>query len=173
MNTERAIKLINDLIDVYVTGREAETALKMAIEALRAQQERERFKDCHIWEIGDTLKTICDKCEVLIKASDIRVLMQQERENPQPLTLEQLRERVGKPVWIEWRGRFKACRKDRWIVWEDVSSGTIFNLYDPKVKYGELFVCYDHEPKEARDEPKATKEIPPPMTAEDVKKSGW
>jgi hypothetical protein len=158
MNTERAIKLINDLIDVYVTGREAETALKMAIEALRAQQERERFKDCHIWEIGDTLKTICDKCEVLIKASDIRVLMQQEQENPKPLSLEELKERVGKPVWIIEGNQNHPAECEIYCVeiYRCDSRYVYFFYFGCATEeglliehYGKTWLAYDHKPKEA------------------------
>jgi hypothetical protein len=98
---------------------------------------------------------------------------QQERENPKPLTLEELKERVGRPVYM------RSTMRNGWIFITNIINEPNYPIafvdsrgFLSKSMYG-LDNFYDHEPKEARDEPKATKEIPPPMTAEDVKKSGW
>lgn len=67
----------------------------------------------------------------------------EERENPEPLTIEELREMDGEPVWI-----------DDW--WED-SHGWEFSLdaedYFAGEKrttkgYGSIWVAYRHKPKE-------------------------
>lgn len=77
----------------------------------------------------------------------------QERENPEPLTLEQLKERVGKPVWCEMQPYYYKCGvigekrvsedKKRLVIgfsygWEWIEDIT---------KRGKI---YDHEPEEAR-----------------------
>lgn len=75
-----------------------------------------------------------------------------ERENPKPLTLEQLKERVGKPVWIqkEHYGEYKVFKKHHdslnkygkryWFADKEI----LFECH-----YGETWLAYDHEPKGA------------------------
>ena len=48
----------------------------------RAQPANSRFANYHIWEPGDRLDTISDKCDVLIKAKDIKALMVQPANKP-------------------------------------------------------------------------------------------
>jgi hypothetical protein len=99
----------------------------MAILFLRAQKEKESEK--HIVEAtGSDAKYILD------------LLMQEhKRENPQPLTLKELKERVGKPVWTVTNGVVGSGR------WEIVDF-----LYDCFTdSYGKTWIAYDHEPKEA------------------------
>lgn len=70
-----------------------------------------------------------------------------ERENPKPLTLEELKERVEKPVYIMWRPdenwRFA---ESGWVVVE--LDGEFIDGYSFK-NYGQTWLAYDHEPKEA------------------------
>lgn len=63
----------------------------------RIQPANSRFADCHIWEPGDKLDTLSDKCDVLIKAADIKELM---RPSNEPLTLDELRGMIGEPIYI-------------------------------------------------------------------------
>ncbi|WP_027399839.1 hypothetical protein [Anaerovorax odorimutans] len=71
-----------------------------------------------------------------------------ERENPKPLTLEELRERDGKPVWIT--GIYS--KSGIWTLVETkVLSGLVKSFYNTKRyfdDYGINWLAYDHEPKE-------------------------
>lgn len=83
----------------------------------------------------------------------------QERENPQPLTLEQLKERVGNPVWIV----DTVCHEVECLRFHTVIShgytndkdyrfeqfGTDIGIIRWECKYGETWLAFDHPPKEA------------------------
>lgn len=66
-----------------ITGNPCFNTRKSLCDALKKAYERgyrtmihtERYDDCHIWEPGDKLDTISDKCEVLIKATDVKALV--------------------------------------------------------------------------------------------------
>ena len=71
---------------------------------------------------------------------------QQKREDPKPLTLEELRQMDGEPVWIVWPdGRIKS---QWWIVgsleWHNMD---FFDPYTP-CDYGKTWLAYRHKPKE-------------------------
>lgn len=68
---------------------------------------------------------------------------QQERENPKPLTLDELREMVGEPVWIDdWFEDFHG-----WELSEDAAD--YFDGESREVEeYGCRWVAYRHKPKE-------------------------
>ena len=77
-----------------------------------------------------------------------------ERENPKPLTLEELKERVGKPVYRRWRNG-----NGTWEVLERIEEKTetgnpvILVFFQHDDWFPERFDCvelFDHEPKEAR-----------------------
>lgn len=77
-----------------------------------------------------------------------------ERENPKPLTLEQLKERVGKPVYRRWRNG-----NGTWEVLERIEEKTetgnsvilvFFQHDDWFPERFDLAEFFDHEPKEAR-----------------------
>jgi hypothetical protein len=97
--------------------------------------------------------------DVLLKAENA-LRTQQERENPQPLTLEQLRERVGKPVWIDIIGYMGNMTSEWGLVngcMKSIETSSGYALYyddDDGDDYGKTWLAYDHEPKEARDESK-------------------
>jgi len=68
-----------------------------------------------------------------------------ERENPKPLSLDQLRERIGKPVWVD--------TMKEWRIVITAHDGINLNLYSA---YNTISVkhvlnndgrIYDHEPK--------------------------
>ena len=84
--------------------------------------------------------------DMLIKATQA-LRAQQERENPKPLTLEELREMDEEPVWCVWLDTQKA----EWRIlhvgeigvsaenWQDA-------LWDSQ--YGKTWLAYAHPPKE-------------------------
>jgi hypothetical protein len=60
-----------------------------------------------------------------------------ERDNPKPLTLEELKERIGKPKYVvSLLGRFKP----NWMLGEPTT-------YLPAKEYGKTWLAYDYEPK--------------------------
>jgi hypothetical protein len=77
---------------------------------------------------------------------------QQSRENPKPLTLEELKQRKEKPVWIITLS--KGHENARWRVLTKVeySSHYFFFKFDNSIKdcaeYGKTWLAYDHEPAE-------------------------
>ena len=80
-----------------------------------------------------------------------------ERENPQPLTLEELKERVGKPIWIH---AFNA-KWEKTTIYSKVYPYLIRNISENEMygatkeaqewrhfdEYGDWWLAYDHEPK--------------------------
>jgi hypothetical protein len=76
----------------------------------------------------------------------------QERENPEPLTLEQLHDRVGRPVWLI--NTVNGIGK--WMIVETIQRGGCLFVDDDchhrwsYSDYGKTWLAYDHEPKEAR-----------------------
>jgi hypothetical protein len=94
-------------------------------------------------------------CEIALSA----LREKQERENPKPLTLEELKERDGKPVWTVTKG---VDGSGRWELvtftticacpWHQVI--TMVNLLDGETEYeistyGKTWLAYSHEPKES------------------------
>lgn len=75
----------------------------------------------------------------------------QERDNPQPLTLDELKERVGQFVWITQGCNIRCCVLAKFV-----------DSYNPEAKrfvftddqilfecsYGKTWVAFDHEPRE-------------------------
>jgi len=77
------------------------------------------------------------------------LLQAQERENPQPLTLAQLKQREGEPVWIAQTGG-----AGLWTITEikkaftDVEFLSIKDEALPIDEYGKTWQAYAHKPKE-------------------------
>jgi len=75
----------------------------------------------------------------------------QERENPKPLSLEELMQRKGKPVFYKPDGR-----EGWWTVFSSMNDEPrvvyFSNHYLLKAKYGVNVRCYDHEPKESKNQ---------------------
>lgn len=77
----------------------------------------------------------------------------QERENPQPLTLEELRGMAGQSVWIitlrnrecsHWVILDKKCPVDFELQDVNLENGDCYATYD----LGETWLAYNHPPKE-------------------------
>ncbi|MHC1722752.1 MAG: hypothetical protein AB9836_06055 [Aminipila sp.] len=113
--------------------------------------------ECLLWDIEMEdcpeqygCHQVCKKCHYGVTLQALQE--KSERENPQPLTLEQLKERHKKPVWLDiicedtklWRICGKECRPGLFY----------FGNYGefPMSTYGIDWVCYDHEPKESEHE---------------------
>jgi len=115
----------------------------------RVQAANSRFSDCHIWEAGDKLNTISDKCEVLITAEDIKALMAQPAN--EPLTLDELREMDGKPVWAIGK-RSLGTEVNGWMLVSATSSRPAaldFTGVCNLDSYGKTWIAYRTKPEEA------------------------
>lgn len=87
------------------------------------------------------------------------LIIQRERENPQPLTLEELKQMDGQPVWIRdlMDGEVECLRFDRikpatYHTGDDYrfeQFGTSTGIIRWECKYGETWLAYLYPPKEA------------------------
>lgn len=92
------------------------------------------------------------------KAFDVAIAAlraQQERENPEPLTLDELRKMDGEPVWIveiEGNRSYWAIvqRTVRYKCYDVIYMTTLEDAYDYGVStlYGKTWLAYRHKPKE-------------------------
>lgn len=97
---------------------------------------------------GDNSKPYCDLVHRALKEL-------QKRENPKPLTMEELKKRIGKPVWLENGGN------SWWSIvndhWESRHSNGLnrFHLADNEtcfdINYGKTWIAYDYPPKEGKE----------------------
>ena len=70
-----------------------------------------------------------------------------EREDPKPLTIEELHNMIGEPVYIV--GRFSS----RWEIFVGYNDCSIWNetqIFYSTLRYGDLWVAYRHKPKEGQ-----------------------
>ena len=109
---------------------------------------------CELSRISPT----CELPRILPTEIAIEALREKaERENPQPLTLEELKERVGKPIWIH---AFNA-KWEKTTIYSKVYPYLIRNISENEMygatkeaqewrhfdEYGDWWLAYDHEPK--------------------------
>lgn len=74
-----------------------------------------------------------------IRSGAAALRAQAERENPQPLTLEQLRERIGRPYYhVSHVGN----KNNKWVILQKA-----IGEHPEDYHYGEWWLAYDHEPK--------------------------
>lgn len=85
---------------------------------------------------------------IYYQANELAIQALQEkvdRENPKPLTWDELTERVGKPVYIV------IGINNHWVVIEEAESDhfkTDTNIFYWRYHLGIDYIAYDHEPKE-------------------------
>ncbi len=156
MIVEEAIQQLNELsvyFDKYVPAMGGE-ALRMGADALRAQHEKTNQHPCINCGIGwgsangNGVTTCEETCEKFAA-----YMAQQERESNKPLTLEELREMDGEPVWVVRKreyadGDYGYCVMNDFIAEVPGISHTWFDLKD----YGKTWLAYRHKPKEAEDD---------------------
>lgn len=83
----------------------------------------------------------CDVDEIVkIKAVDMAIAALREQEQNEPLTLEQLRDMRGEPVWIVWPdGRIKS---KWWIVGSSEWHMMEFTGSQSEKEYGTVWIAY-------------------------------
>lgn len=70
-----------------------------------------------------------------------------EREDPQPLTIEELKGMIGEPVWVQGPG---LPQYGRWAIVEDAFGNSLYLVNDFTChKIGKTWTAYRHKPKEA------------------------
>ena len=70
-----------------------------------------------------------------------------EREAPKPLTIEELRQMIGEPVWVQGPG---VPEYGRWAIVEDAFGNSLFLVNDFTCHdIGKAWEAYRHKPKEA------------------------
>lgn len=91
-----------------------------------------------------------------LQAIDLAIdtlLQAKERENPQPLKLDELKERVGKPVWVKSKYKGNAWllldSTDRLYIYFFNYKGAkiILRISDFNTNNDDWWLAYDHEPK--------------------------
>lgn len=71
---------------------------------------------------------------------------QEERENPKPLTIEELRQMKGEPVWVQGPG---IPEYGRWAIVEDAFGNSLFLVNDFTCHdIGKTWEAYRYKPKE-------------------------
>jgi hypothetical protein len=143
-NTEKAIDYFSSLIERLGNGDTDNKVCKTALEALRKQSR------CGC-PCGEPDPSFCETCN-RIRVEAIRE--KQERDNPQPLTLEQVKERTGQPVWLEGSA-------GQWLIllrsWDLQAGWFKYNKFGDEMTYYLLISqiekgtvkLYIHKPKEA------------------------
>ena len=72
-----------------------------------------------------------------------------ERENPQPLTIEELKQMKGEPVWVQGPGQ---PEYGRWAIVEDAFGNSLYLLNDYTCHdIGKTWNAYRHKPKEVQE----------------------
>lgn len=107
----------------------------------------------------DCSKYICEKYFYRDLLTAIEALQAQaERDNPQALTLEQLKQRDGKPVYVVFGIHLPCPNGEQWLIAEIVPmpNNAFARFYGARSmyrsadfdSYGKEWIAYDHEPKE-------------------------
>lgn len=133
MNTEQAIRVFSEILEnkgkisrmTYIKP----IYIRLAIAALRAQQERENAE----YVVEATGSEAVHILKLLKEDAD--------KKDPKPLTLDELKERVGKPYY-----HVELNYSDKWwgIMRKDIAE------HPKDYHYGDWWLAYDHEPKELK-----------------------
>lgn len=74
---------------------------------------------------------------------------QEDRANPQPLTLEELDRMEGEPVWVEHYSNGGEWVTVHWDIHNSIT--TAYKACLRKSDYGEYWIAYRHKQEEAQD----------------------
>lgn len=75
---------------------------------------------------------------------------QEERENPKPLTIEELHGMIGEPVWVQGPG---LPQYGRWAIVEEAFGNSLYLVNDFTCHdIGKTWIAYHHKPKEESHE---------------------
>ena len=116
-----------------------------AINALDIVEHMESFSI--LYEPGEpmnqtTVGKLKEACRMAISA----LRAQQAAEKNEPLTLEELREMIGEPVWVQSPG---IPEYGRWAIVEGVGEDSLFLRDDFTCReYGKIWLAYRRKPEE-------------------------
>ena len=95
-------------------------------------------------ELGGSADSVCRRLEALDMA--IAALRQQGQERNAPLTLDELRQMDGEPVWVQSPG---VPEYGRWAIVEGVGENCLFLRDDFTCHdYGKTWLAYRQKPEE-------------------------
>ena len=108
------------------------------------------ISDC--LQAAEAIESLRAKLAKVTAERDALLLTQEEAEKNEPLTLDELREMDGKPVWIEYIGEL-TCPSQWGIVDEKMNKcgNTEFEFPfedEPEDSYGKTWLAYRRKPKE-------------------------
>ena len=101
---------------------------------------------------GDHLKNydeygiyIDDKLKEAMQLASAALREKAERENPKPLTIEELKQMKGEPVWVQSPG---VPEYGRWAIVEDAFGNSLYLVNDFTCHdIGKTWEAYRHKPK--------------------------
>lgn len=88
-----------------------------------------------------------DKFVAAIARALIALRLERQRDNPKPLTIEELKQMKGEPVWVQGPG---IPEYGRWAIVEDAFGNSLYLVNDFTCHdIGKTWEAYRHKPKEA------------------------
>jgi hypothetical protein len=117
----------------------------------------EKYKDKTFYTGELNFVEMAKSCKIAIQDLQEKA----ERENPKPLTLEELKERENKPVYVKLlnnRTYYKDTIEESFTTWCFINcKANAFKIRTPQGNlleryenhYGKTWIAYDYEPKEA------------------------
>lgn len=115
--------------------------IKQAIHVLHLPCDHLRNYDEYGIGIDDELQEAMQMAKVALREKA-------EREEPQPLTIEELKQMIGEPVWVQGPG---IPEYGRWGIVEDAFGNSLYLLNDFSCHdIGKTWLAYRNKPKEAQ-----------------------
>lgn len=113
--------------------------IQQALRALHLPGDHLRNYDEYGIYIDDELKEAMQMAAAALREKA-------EREDPKPLTIEELHGMIGEPVWVQGPG---IPEYGRWAIVEDVVENSLILVNDFTCHgIGETWIAYRHKPKE-------------------------
>ena len=115
-----------------------EQAIKYFEDEIRFCESAPALNNCQ--RPGDWL-LIREACKAAVEA----LREKQERENPKPLTIDEMRQMIGEPVWCQVMEPSARCVKNGGGYWA-IASGTLMKL----IRMHGGITAYRHKPEEVQ-----------------------
>lgn len=113
--------------------------------SMTIQQAIENRERCYKYLLGCGPKATPENVEA-VRLSLEALQEKAEREDPKPLTIEELHGMIGEPVWVQGPG---IPEYGRWAIVEDVVENSLILVNDFTCHgIGETWEAYRHKPKE-------------------------
>lgn len=113
--------------------------IRQAIRALHLPGDHIRSYDEYGWGVDDELNEA-----MLLGIAALRE--KAEREEPKPLSINELKQMIGEPVWVQGPGQ---PEYGRWAIVEDAFGNSLYLLNDYTChNIGKTWLAYRYKPKE-------------------------